>query len=152
MVSIDPLSGRQKKEPGFVARPKSITCHICGREFGTSSIGIHAKQCAKKFEKAEMERHPNNPEKRRPVPKESKVLGALAVAKASGKAISGAMMDKLNEESYQQWSDEALEMCLKCGRTFRTEALVIHKRLRGCKPKKGYVPPVGFCEEVGGSS
>ena len=28
--------------------PISVTCHLCGRGFGTTSIAIHAKQCVKK--------------------------------------------------------------------------------------------------------
>ena len=29
--------------------PRTITCYICGMGFGTQSIGIHIKQCIKKF-------------------------------------------------------------------------------------------------------
>ena len=35
-------------------RPKSLTCYVCGREFGTKSLGIHIPQCIKKFEMNEM--------------------------------------------------------------------------------------------------
>lgn len=30
--------------------PKSITCYICGRGYGTKSIKIHLKTCKKKWE------------------------------------------------------------------------------------------------------
>jgi hypothetical protein len=32
------------------SRPKAVVCYICGKEFGTQSIGIHEAQCANKFE------------------------------------------------------------------------------------------------------
>ena len=30
--------------------PKAIFCFICGRGYGTSSISIHIKSCAKRWE------------------------------------------------------------------------------------------------------
>lgn len=33
-----------------MSRPKSLVCYICGREFGTRSLEIHVKSCAKKWE------------------------------------------------------------------------------------------------------
>ncbi|CAD8137093.1 unnamed protein product [Paramecium octaurelia] len=35
---------------GFAARPKSLLCTICGREFGTASLEIHQKTCIKKYQ------------------------------------------------------------------------------------------------------
>jgi hypothetical protein len=29
--------------------PKTIACYVCGREFGSTSYGIHYTQCVKKF-------------------------------------------------------------------------------------------------------
>ena len=29
--------------------PRTVVCYICGREFGTKSIGIHEPQCLKKW-------------------------------------------------------------------------------------------------------
>lgn len=34
-------------------KPKSVTCYICGRDFGTTSIEIHIKSCIKKWEQTE---------------------------------------------------------------------------------------------------
>lgn len=45
--------------------PKSLTCYICGRGYGTKSLGIHLKTCMKKFQYEESLK----PRKmRRPVP------------------------------------------------------------------------------------
>lgn len=30
--------------------PKSVNCFICGRAYGTKSVLIHAKACAKKWD------------------------------------------------------------------------------------------------------
>ena len=30
--------------------PKSVTCYICGRGYGTKSISIHLKACEKKWD------------------------------------------------------------------------------------------------------
>lgn len=30
-------------------RPKSLNCYICGRAYGTRSLGIHLKTCKKKW-------------------------------------------------------------------------------------------------------
>ena len=33
----------------FLMRPKSLTCYVCGREYGTTSLKIHIPQCKKKW-------------------------------------------------------------------------------------------------------
>lgn len=50
-------------------RPVGVMCYICGREYGSASIGIHTKTCLKKWI-AQEELKPKN--KRRPVPTEIK--------------------------------------------------------------------------------
>jgi len=50
-----------------MSRPVAVVCDICGREFGTASIGIHRPQCWKKF-KAENDQLPKN--QRRALPPE----------------------------------------------------------------------------------
>jgi len=45
-------------------------CHICGREFGTTSISIHIPQCEKKWIDQENKKPKNE---RRPVPKAPEV-------------------------------------------------------------------------------
>jgi hypothetical protein len=38
----------------MLKRPKALMCYICGREYGTMSLGIHMPQCIKKFEYNEL--------------------------------------------------------------------------------------------------
>jgi hypothetical protein len=46
-------------------KPKVLMCHICGREFGLTSLKIHLKNCIEKFTNEELKRHKKD---RRPVP------------------------------------------------------------------------------------
>ena len=59
--------------PGFniSKMPKSITCYICGRGYGTRSIKIHLKTC-KKVWKIEQDKKPKN--QRKPLPKPPKTF------------------------------------------------------------------------------
>jgi len=34
----------------IAARPKTLVCYICGREYGTRSLEIHIKTCEKKWD------------------------------------------------------------------------------------------------------
>lgn len=34
----------------FANMPKSLTCYICGRGYGTTSLKIHLKACERKWE------------------------------------------------------------------------------------------------------
>lgn len=100
-----------------VARPRTVVCHICGREFGTASIDIHVPQCEKKWEATEAQKPANE---RRPVPKAPVVNPGVSKA-------------EYNQAALQQWNDEALLACPNCGRTFLPDRLEVH--LRSCKPK-----------------
>lgn len=54
----------QQKE---ILRPRAIMCYICGREYGTKSIGIHLKTCKEKFIVQESQK-PANQRKALPQP------------------------------------------------------------------------------------
>ena len=51
-----------------------VTCHICGRDFGKSSIAIHLPNCIKKWE-AEQAKLPKS--ERRPVPSKPEALDRI---------------------------------------------------------------------------
>lgn len=55
--------------------PKTRMCHVCGRQFGKSSIDIHIPQCIKRFE-AEQAQLP--PSERRKMAAAPLALGAGA--------------------------------------------------------------------------
>ena len=49
-----------------MSRPRTVICYICGREYGTKSIDIHAPQCIEKWHR-ENDALPKH--MRRPTPK-----------------------------------------------------------------------------------
>ncbi|KAH8048315.1 hypothetical protein JL722_12548 [Aureococcus anophagefferens] len=48
-LDLDPSIRRTTKGKAFT-KPKQVYCHLCGREFGTASLRIHAKACLRKLE------------------------------------------------------------------------------------------------------
>ena len=56
--------------------PKTLTCWICGKGFGTASLKFHLKSCMQKWD-IEQEKRPKN--QRRPCPKPPAGLAAVKV-------------------------------------------------------------------------
>ncbi|XP_060826040.1 splicing factor Cactin [Bombus pascuorum] len=92
--------------------PRTITCYICGREFGTASFPIHEPRCMQKWER-ENNSLPVN--QRRPTPQRPDI----AINHSEWNAVAW-------EESQAQ-----LVPCSKCGRTFLPERLTVHQK--SCK-------------------
>nr|XP_033194946.1 cactin [Bombus vancouverensis nearcticus] len=92
--------------------PRTITCYICGREFGTASFPIHEPRCMQKWER-ENNSLPVN--QRRPIPQRPDI----AINHSEWNAVAW-------EESQAQ-----LIPCSKCGRTFLPERLTVHQK--SCK-------------------
>eukprot|EP00928_Gymnodinium_smaydae_P036295 TRINITY_DN25389_c0_g2_i6.p1 TRINITY_DN25389_c0_g2~~TRINITY_DN25389_c0_g2_i6.p1 ORF type:complete len:446 (-),score=46.53 TRINITY_DN25389_c0_g2_i6:557-1894(-) len=107
------------------SKPRTVVCHICGREFGTASIDIHIPQCAKKWEQAEAQKPSGQ---RRPLPQRPDVT------------VSGDL-EQYNKAAQEKFNDEGMMACQNCGRTFLPDRLEVH--LRSCKPKAppGKAPP-----------
>ena len=104
--------------------PKSITCYICGRDFGTTSYGIHYTQCKKKFkdeqslkDKADRKKLPEGPEGLEEI---------LAKSKLTSKQL-----EAYNLEAAEIYNSKSLSKCAGCGRTFKAESLIVHER--SCK-------------------
>ncbi|KAA6394828.1 MAG: putative Zinc finger protein 474 [Streblomastix strix] len=113
---------------GMQSKPRFLMCYICGREFGTTSLQIHQKQCMEKF-KAEQAKLP--PGQRKPLPKPpQEFLGGGGAIKGGGK-IGQSQMDAMNEAAYDSYIDN-LSPCPNCGRKFAADRLPIH--LKSCKP------------------
>ncbi|XP_012583278.1 PREDICTED: zinc finger protein 474 [Condylura cristata] len=105
----DDSAGLKKAASGIPARPRTLVCYICGREFGTLSLPIHEPKCLEKW-KIENDRLPR--ELRRPLPQKSQPLPA--------------------GQSNQEWPSQAqLVPCPNCSRTFAPDRLLIHQR--SCK-------------------
>ncbi|XP_006081164.1 zinc finger protein 474-like [Myotis lucifugus] len=100
------LTGLKKASGGVSARPRTLLCYICGREFGSLSLPIHEPKCLEKW-KTENDRLPR--ELRRPFPQ-----------KKPQPLVPG-----------EGPSEAQLEPCPNCSRTFAPQRLLVH--LRSCK-------------------
>ncbi|XP_018357848.1 PREDICTED: uncharacterized protein LOC108757779 [Trachymyrmex cornetzi] len=96
--------------------PRSVTCYVCGREFGTVSFPIHEPKCMEKWER---ENNLLPPSQRRPRPQKPEV---------------GIEHNDWNAAAWEQ-SQEQLIPCAKCGRTFLPERLPVHERSCKATPK-----------------
>ncbi|XP_018343007.1 PREDICTED: uncharacterized protein LOC108749017 [Trachymyrmex septentrionalis] len=96
--------------------PRSVTCYVCGREFGTASFPIHEPKCMEKWER---ENNLLPPSQRRPRPQKPAV---------------GIEHNDWNAAAWEQ-SQEQLIPCAKCGRTFLPERLPVHERSCKATPK-----------------
>ncbi|XP_066262351.1 zinc finger protein 474-like isoform X1 [Euwallacea similis] len=111
-TSTTPLRGGSGK--------RTLTCYICGREFGTASLPLHEPKCIQKW-KRENANLPPNLRRKLPIKPEGN--------------ISQKEWNQLAWEA----SQAALVPCGNCGRTFLPDRLVVHQR--SCKaplnhPKK----------------
>jgi len=113
--------------------PSFVTCYICGREFGTRSIGIHLPKCKQKWE-AHQETLPKA--ERRPLPTAPENFDKIISGEIKGKDLI-----KLNQQSFDDYNTSVLEPCSNCGRTFKPDALERHRK--GCKEDKPMVKNKG---------
>ena len=104
-----------------------VTCYICGRDFGTRSIGIHLPSCQKKWEAQQVswelwnwqklwnfkiifkEKLPK--EKRRPLPTAPENFDKVISGEIKGKELI-----KMNQKAFDDYNECALEACNWCGR------------------------------------
>ena len=127
------------------SRPRAITCHICGRGYGTASIAIHIPQCEALFVKRQA-MLPRS--ERRPLPTRPFILpdkhndrplknpNRLAALEPFGS--KNFDVDKYNDAAFEAYNNEALVPCVNCGRTFLPKSLVVHQR--SCTAEKSARP------------
>ncbi|KAM8779687.1 zinc finger protein 474-like isoform 2-T2 [Rhynchonycteris naso] len=112
--SSNDFTGLKKAPGGTPARPRTVICYICGRDFGTLSLPIHEPKCLEKWKK-ENDRLPR--ELRRPLPQKPPPL-------LTGEEPSPAL----------------LLPCSNCGRTFAPDRLPVHQRSCKATPRSTQVP------------
>ncbi|GJQ80799.1 putative cactus-binding C-terminus of cactin protein [Trypoxylus dichotomus] len=99
--------------------PRTLTCYICGREFGTMSLPLHEPKCMEKWDRENASLPPHLRRKR-----PSKPDHALT-------------KDEWNVYAWES-SQATLVPCQNCGRTFYPDRLVVHQR--SCKRKESKEP------------
>lgn len=126
-------SGSQKLEPAAgIRKPPTVICYICGREYGTASIGIHEKQCLIKWKRENDEL----PAKlRRPEPVKPQ-LAVEQVRALQGTKSGSYDLDAMNDAAFAA-SPAQYVPCKICGRTFLPDRLLVHARAcRGFSKRK----------------
>ncbi|KAM9253280.1 zinc finger protein 474-like [Dugong dugon] len=112
--SSDDLASLKKAPSGIPARPRTLICYICGREFGTLSLPIHEPKCLEKW-KIENDRLPR--EFRRPLPQKAQPLST-------------------GRSSQEGPSQGQLVPCPNCSQTFAPDRLPVHQR--SCKAQPSW--------------
>ncbi|CAI6348079.1 unnamed protein product [Macrosiphum euphorbiae] len=100
-------------------KKKPAPCYVCGRLFGTASIGIHEPQCLIKWTR---ENDNLAPHLRRPVPTKPELI----IDEVTGKVDQQAT----REEHWKSYLSQ-LVPCDRCKRTFDPDRLEVHQR--SCK-------------------
>ena len=85
-----------------------VTCHLCGRDFGQHSIGIHTPQCGERWER-EQAAVPPRARRAAPAPPPHHAL-----ALAGG--LAGQQLTRYNEAAARLWNCAVLQPCSHCGR------------------------------------
>ncbi|XP_021938148.1 uncharacterized protein LOC110838834 isoform X2 [Zootermopsis nevadensis] len=114
----------QQDEPGDggggARFPPAVFCYICGKMFGTRSVGIHEPQCLERWRK-ENEQLPARQRRAEPVKPQT----------PTGNITSQEAMDV----NWQEHLKTLVPCSQGCGRTFNPDRVAVHER--GCKgPKK----------------
>ena len=106
-------AGRSPSPRGPASKLTLPVCHICGRQFGTSSLEIHLKTCRVKYER----------ENGKPAPELPKDI-------PTNKPVKSREWSEFNAAAEEGWNG-SLAPCPHCGRTFLPDRLEIH--LRSCR-------------------
>nr|XP_033784911.1 zinc finger protein 474-like isoform X2 [Geotrypetes seraphini] len=119
---IENMAEQQRNRPVIPPmRPGFRVCYICGREFGSKSIGIHEPKCLEKWhmENEKLPKHLRRAEPQKP------------------QSITGSGAYSVQDENEAAWKSSQAQLipCDNCGRTFLPDRLTIHQR--SCKPKAG---------------
>ncbi|VDM35439.1 unnamed protein product [Hydatigera taeniaeformis] len=121
-------------------RPPTVVCYICQREFGTASIGIHEKNCLKRWREANNRLPPSErlPEPIKPAnhlsnAPDTQVTASTPVGFVDNRQIKTTGEDP-NLEIYNTVAAQTktLTTCPKCGRHFASDRLKVHQA--HCKP------------------
>ncbi|CAH8538926.1 unnamed protein product [Dicrocoelium dendriticum] len=101
-----------------------VVCYICGREYGSSSIGIHEPKCLEKWKTQNNLRPPNE---RLPLPVKpgvSKQSGPLGTNNKENLTVA-------YNEAAAMVASSNLVPCPLCDRKFNPDRLEVHKSV--CK-------------------
>ncbi|EFN75757.1 Zinc finger protein 474 [Harpegnathos saltator] len=106
-----------------MSQKRTVTCYICGRDFGTSSIAIHEPQCLKKWH---AENDKLSPARRRKEPQKPEVI-YIQDPRTGSLVVDQAATEEAN------WTTHLSQLvpCKRCGRTFNPDRVNVHEK--SCK-------------------
>nr|CAH7729589.1 unnamed protein product [Callosobruchus chinensis] len=108
--SPNPATRTKSPEPKRATSAKrTLTCYLCGREFGSASLPLHEPKCLQKWER------------------ENATLPAHMRRKVPPKPDPNISKDEWNKLAWES-SQSTLMACHNCGRTFYPERLIVHQR------------------------
>jgi hypothetical protein len=113
-----------KKDQNY-SKPKVLTCYICGREFGLTSLEIHMKTCQKTFYNEE-----SNKNKKLPDNLPDNLIMILNSIHMKTE-VSHEDINNYNNEATEIYRCLNFEECINCGRRMPLDRLKVH--MNGCK-------------------
>ena len=122
--------------------PKTVTWFICGRDFGTSSYGIHYTQWQKKFEDEQAQKDKSE---RKKIPDPPAGIDDIL----NKKKMTDKELEEYNSIAFDIYNKQSLEKWDGWGRTFKPESLVVHQK--SCKGAKDSKPSLGKEGSMGNS-
>ncbi|KAJ3062182.1 hypothetical protein HDU98_001915 [Podochytrium sp. JEL0797] len=111
------------------AKCPSVTCYLCGREFGTASITIHEPKCIEKWEKAQsiLPKEQRRPRPQKPVPiRPAAGADGTSPGGSSTASPSAKEMEAYNAAALDAYLETGRVECQNCGRKFEQSRLEIH--------------------------
>eukprot|EP00826_Nyctotherus_ovalis_P039669 TRINITY_DN3828_c0_g3_i1.p1 TRINITY_DN3828_c0_g3~~TRINITY_DN3828_c0_g3_i1.p1 ORF type:complete len:214 (-),score=46.35 TRINITY_DN3828_c0_g3_i1:181-822(-) len=125
--------------------PKSLICHLCGKNFGCSSITIHLKSCEKKWETEESQKQAKARRKLPARPPQLENITSKATPTQEELDEYNAIAQKLYTEIQQQSKEPAVSggkgfaakpqgvVCYICGKEYGSTSITIH--IKSCQKK-----------------
>lgn len=120
-----------KQQLSQPAKPKTVVCYICGREFGIASISIHEAQCLKKWK---LENHDLPKNIRRPMPIKHDHLPSLAGSMTRDKDQKSMLTKKSSKQALLPWPSYS--------RSFKPERLSAHLKSFKQESKMSFLLPI----------
>ncbi|CAE6968156.1 ZNF474 [Symbiodinium sp. CCMP2592] len=121
---INSVAMLEDKEQDQLPRgcPVLVTCHLCGKDFGTASIDIHRQQCTRKWSQREAKK-PTDERRPLPHPPESSIgMSQDDYNRAALKIFQGCNMLSCKFCSRTFWDEEKFEQHVRICEDFATEA------------------------------
>lgn len=107
------LSFGSSRMSGMGGPPQLPFCHLCNRQFGTSSLPIHVKACKERWEREHGKKAPEP-----------------AKAMPSGARVGSREWAEFNAAAAETFNTDTMKPCPHCARTFLPDRLQVH--LRSC--------------------